>query len=164
MYACSVIMKCPKCNYDNSNDAIYCGMCYEPFKKEAVSEKPAPVADAGIKEDKTGSVSLKSDDIPEKKKKSSLPPPIVQIITGAVFTYIIFWTYSYYTSFEASGEPIDSALWGMTYRVLGKWGTIALESFITLFILGVGLIRIFFKDTLGRAVEEWIDRNQNKYD
>lgn len=32
-------MKCPKCNYENKDDALYCGMCYEPFKKERKEEQ-----------------------------------------------------------------------------------------------------------------------------
>ena len=35
-------MKCPKCNNDNPDDALYCGVCYESFKKpkETAPERP----------------------------------------------------------------------------------------------------------------------------
>ncbi len=29
------VIKCPKCGYENKDDALYCGMCYEPFRKMA---------------------------------------------------------------------------------------------------------------------------------
>ena len=31
------MIKCPKCGYENKDDALYCGMCYEPFRKNAES-------------------------------------------------------------------------------------------------------------------------------
>ncbi|PKM97749.1 MAG: hypothetical protein CVU79_06675 [Elusimicrobia bacterium HGW-Elusimicrobia-3] len=34
--------KCFKCGYWNKWDALYCGLCYEPFNKRAAAEKPAP--------------------------------------------------------------------------------------------------------------------------
>lgn len=39
-------MRYPKCNADNSDDTVFCGLCYEPFpKKEAAvsANEPAPV-------------------------------------------------------------------------------------------------------------------------
>ena len=38
--------KCFKCGYWNKWDALYCGLCYEPFNKRTAGEKPAPAADA----------------------------------------------------------------------------------------------------------------------
>jgi len=29
------VIKCPKCGYDNKDEALYCGMCYEPFRKRS---------------------------------------------------------------------------------------------------------------------------------
>ena len=29
------MIKCPKCGYENKDDALYCGMCYEPFRKKS---------------------------------------------------------------------------------------------------------------------------------
>jgi len=29
------VIKCPKCGYENKDDALYCGMCYEPFRKKS---------------------------------------------------------------------------------------------------------------------------------
>jgi hypothetical protein len=29
------VIKCTKCGYENKDDALYCGMCYEPFRKKA---------------------------------------------------------------------------------------------------------------------------------
>jgi hypothetical protein len=39
--------KCFKCGYWNKWDALYCGLCYEPFTKRPPKEKPAPTAAAG---------------------------------------------------------------------------------------------------------------------
>lgn len=37
-------MKCPKCHYEhNSEDALYCGLCYELLKKVAKEEPAGPV-------------------------------------------------------------------------------------------------------------------------
>jgi len=30
------IMKCPKCNYENSQEALYCGLCYHVLRKEEI--------------------------------------------------------------------------------------------------------------------------------
>jgi len=30
------VIKCPKCGYENKDDALYCGMCYEAFRKKSV--------------------------------------------------------------------------------------------------------------------------------
>lgn len=38
------MIKCPKCGYENRDDALYCGMCYEPLKKK--SREPE-LSDAG---------------------------------------------------------------------------------------------------------------------
>ncbi|MFH1368118.1 MAG: DUF922 domain-containing protein [Elusimicrobiota bacterium] len=35
-------MKCPKCNQENPNDALYCAVCYEVLKKEAPKEETVP--------------------------------------------------------------------------------------------------------------------------
>lgn len=32
-------MKCPKCGYENKDDAHYCGMCYEPLQKFKIDKK-----------------------------------------------------------------------------------------------------------------------------
>ncbi|MEW6555977.1 MAG: zinc ribbon domain-containing protein [Elusimicrobiota bacterium] len=32
-------MNCPKCNYENKDDALYCGLCYEVLKREVSPEK-----------------------------------------------------------------------------------------------------------------------------
>jgi len=47
-------MKCPKCSYDNDENALYCGLCYEPLKKaarnapaEAPAEAPETAKAAG---------------------------------------------------------------------------------------------------------------------
>ncbi len=32
-------MKCPKCGYENQDEALYCGMCYDVFKKISSSVK-----------------------------------------------------------------------------------------------------------------------------
>ncbi len=34
--------KCFKCGYWNKWDALYCGLCYEPFARKPLKEKPAP--------------------------------------------------------------------------------------------------------------------------
>ena len=34
--------KCFKCGYWNKWDALYCGLCYEPFAKRPPKERPAP--------------------------------------------------------------------------------------------------------------------------
>ncbi|NIM03014.1 hypothetical protein GTN66_02535 [bacterium] len=40
------MIKCPKCGYENKDDALYCGMCYEPFRKKAEPpEFPDPEAE-----------------------------------------------------------------------------------------------------------------------
>lgn len=38
--------KCFKCGYWNKWDALYCGLCYEPFNKRSAAEKPAPAGAA----------------------------------------------------------------------------------------------------------------------
>ena len=35
-------MKCPKCNYENKDDAIYCGLCYEVLKRVEPINKILP--------------------------------------------------------------------------------------------------------------------------
>ena len=42
------MIKCPKCGYENKDDALYCGMCYEPFRKKAEPpEFPEPEEEKG---------------------------------------------------------------------------------------------------------------------
>lgn len=37
-------MKCPKCNYENKDDALYCGLCYEVLKKgESKTNPTSPI-------------------------------------------------------------------------------------------------------------------------
>lgn len=33
-------MKCPKCGYENDENALYCGLCYEPLRKIAKTGAP----------------------------------------------------------------------------------------------------------------------------
>ncbi len=35
------MIKCPKCGYENKDDALYCGMCYEPFRKKSKEPEPS---------------------------------------------------------------------------------------------------------------------------
>jgi len=35
------VIKCPKCGYENKDDALYCGMCYEPFRKKSKEPEPS---------------------------------------------------------------------------------------------------------------------------
>jgi hypothetical protein len=37
-------MKCQKCDYDNDENALYCGLCYEPLKKNAKTELQEPAS------------------------------------------------------------------------------------------------------------------------
>jgi hypothetical protein len=44
-------MKCPKCNYDNADeDALYCGLCYEPLKKSVKTGAPGSPQEAAPEE------------------------------------------------------------------------------------------------------------------
>ncbi len=43
-------MNCPKCKYDNQEeDVLYCGLCYEPLKKEAKPGAPAAAPEENMK-------------------------------------------------------------------------------------------------------------------
>lgn len=43
-------MKCQKCNYDNTDeDALYCGLCYEPLKKSAGNGAAEAAPDEAVK-------------------------------------------------------------------------------------------------------------------
>jgi hypothetical protein len=47
VYGIFYAMKCPKCGSENSDGALYCGVCYEVFRKEPARPKaaePAPAA------------------------------------------------------------------------------------------------------------------------
>ena len=49
-------MKCPKCGYEhNSEDALYCGLCYELLNKVA---KAAPAEPAPVESEKAGAGSI----------------------------------------------------------------------------------------------------------
>ncbi|MFC2091690.1 M50 family metallopeptidase [Elusimicrobiota bacterium] len=41
-------MKCPKCGYENTDDALYCNLCQEIFKKEKKKEEEQSISAVGI--------------------------------------------------------------------------------------------------------------------
>ena len=45
-------MRCPKCGYDNKNDAVFCNLCQSPFGKKTVTEPDGRLQTHSIPEDK----------------------------------------------------------------------------------------------------------------
>ncbi len=76
--------KCPKCGYENKDDAIYCGMCSEPFKKEEKVKQPEIHREPGVEK------PAKAVEPPAIGKKSVKLIPIILMIICIIVGYQLY--------------------------------------------------------------------------
>ena len=84
-------MRCPKCNYENKADSLYCGMCYEILKREKESFFPKPEV-----KNKKG-----------KKRKNWLYLLVFLMLMGSYWAISSYFTFKKYNNYQIASGFID---------------------------------------------------------
>lgn len=84
-------MRCPKCNYENKADSLYCRMCYEILKRETKNSPPKPEV-----KNKKG-----------KKRKNWLYFFVFLILMGSYWVISSSYTFKKYNNYQIASGFID---------------------------------------------------------
>lgn len=95
-------MKCPKCGYENKDDALYCGMCMEVFKKKST-------------------VVRVKENITEKKNIWSTGRITFVLYVVNCFMGAMLGGAAGFIVFNLTGLPLDSYAWLFTLPVVGAF-------------------------------------------
>lgn len=77
-------MKCPKCSGDNSDDSVYCGLCFEPFGNAKKAEPPR------VPKALSESYGTEGENTMDAPRERSSVPKIVAFIAICVIAFGVY--------------------------------------------------------------------------